>query len=1165
MKKLLLTLLGSFIFSTISVFAEPVTVSIKTFTDVSGNLDGTISYTAEKGDGTADPTTNNGELRIYQASSGKSEGGFITITAGTGYKMTEVVLGSSMATTVKYSVDRGTEITDQSIAANEKLTVSGISANEVKFTCMGTDSKSRLYVNYLSVTYEAQAGTKYHADLKFEPAEGTVYLDDLSSYSQPVFTKATTADVTFVSDAPGIATVDQTTGLITPVAEGVATITATSVENDNYEAGTAKYKLSVIAVKPDGYKLQTSSNNLRDGLQFYIACTTFSTVMSAIQNTNNRGYVSATFTDGTYLPDTDSEAQLVTLEDAGDGNWYLKVSEGSYLYAISNNNYLKTGSDKTDDYKASIEVASDGVATIKFNTTTARYVKYNSSSKVFSCYTSGQQDVNIYADEKSVLTAPTDLGLYWPKDNYTVEYGQTFESPVLTKNPEDLTVNYTSSDDKVASIDGSGIVTIKGIGTTTITAKNEDGTYTAAYTLTVNPITTTLAWSANESTVTLGKEAEAVYPTLTVTPEGASTLVKYTSSVAAVATIDDKGIITPTGAGTTTITAMIKAYDYYAGTEASFTLTVHEAGYVELPTIELSADLLGLTGAYSLKSYTDPETNITFTTRAMKSNGIALQAGGGFLGITANPESYTIKTVSVTAKTTSALSPKLTVRRQSSAYSFGDANATELDGTIVHEQTYEKETDAAFNANIDDYFFAFNNSTSNGLITISSLVITVEKSTKQPANLSFGTAEYMVKSSEASTFAGQALTNANGLSPITYSSDNVDVATVNTDGKVTLTGTVGKAVISAAFEGNDDYNRGSASYTINVLNAANTLAGYIETAGNKDDRAIMDCELTVTYANGAYVYVTDGQNTAYSLIYKSNLGYKKGDIIPAGWTAKTDIYNGLFEIVPQTDMTAATKTATVGYETVDAIGVEYINKVVNLENVTFSEATQAGTTTDFTGTTGNTGYTFHNKFGITDVAAGTYNMTVAVDYFASGATTKDNPEAANLRILPIEYRLTADKVAEMQVSHASDKTNDASYATMSDDAYNCSSRHVFVKFVVPENHKVYYRFIISQPAAYANVVLLAEENETAFTEYTEPVEYNDNGILEYYTMNEAGICTEVKSVTFSGVTGIEDVVDDGDDAEAVYYNLQGVRVERPAKGNVYVRVAGSKAAKVLVK
>ncbi len=48
------------------------------------------------------------------------------------------------------------------------------------------------------------------------------------------------------------------------------------------------------------------------------------------------------------------------------------------------------------------------------------------------------------------------------------------------------------------------------------------------------------------------------------------------------------------------------------------------------------------------------------------------------------------------------------------------------------------------------------------------------------------------------------------------------------------------------------------------------------------------------------------------------------------------------------------------------------------------------------------------------------------------------------------------------------------------------------------------------------------------------------------------------------VISIDDAVENifDDEVEAVYYNLQGVRVDNPANG-IFVRVAGSKTEKVM--
>ena len=132
-----------------------VTVEMSTFTATADDLDSNISYTTAKGGGTSNPAINGGEIRLYQNSKGTG-GGTITVTASNGKTITAISIGSSMKTSVKYSYYNadGTLVEKtQDLSADGILDLTGISATEVVFTCMGTSSTTRLYVNYLSVTY----------------------------------------------------------------------------------------------------------------------------------------------------------------------------------------------------------------------------------------------------------------------------------------------------------------------------------------------------------------------------------------------------------------------------------------------------------------------------------------------------------------------------------------------------------------------------------------------------------------------------------------------------------------------------------------------------------------------------------------------------------------------------------------------------------------------------------------------------------------------------------------------------------------------------------------------------------------------------------------------------------------------------------------------------
>ena len=150
-----------------SAWADDVTVSMSSFTAISGSVndDPNISYQAAKGSAATAPAVNNGEIRVYQ------NGGTFTVSANNDAKIKSVTLGSSMATSVTFSVDGGAAGEAQSIAANGSLTVDNLNCSSILFTCVGTTSSTRLYVNSLSVTYTPPT-TQTVATPTFSPAGG---------------------------------------------------------------------------------------------------------------------------------------------------------------------------------------------------------------------------------------------------------------------------------------------------------------------------------------------------------------------------------------------------------------------------------------------------------------------------------------------------------------------------------------------------------------------------------------------------------------------------------------------------------------------------------------------------------------------------------------------------------------------------------------------------------------------------------------------------------------------------------------------------------------------------------------------------------------------------------------------------------------------------------
>lgn len=176
--------------------------------------------------------------------------------------------------------------------------------------------------------------------------------------------------------------------------------------------------------------------------------------------------------------------------------------------------------------------------------------------------TSDEREITISVVARSGLTAERLDVSVAPK---TLEVGKSFcletfctltDGTVLTNSP--TAVTWTSSDPKVLYVAPGGRVTAVGSGTATITARVGDTSSTS------DPITVTAPETPQEtvSSIKLSEYSLKLYVgepgkqlTATVLPEGSAASVKWSSSNREVATVSEKGLVTPVGPGMSIISA----------------------------------------------------------------------------------------------------------------------------------------------------------------------------------------------------------------------------------------------------------------------------------------------------------------------------------------------------------------------------------------------------------------------------------------------------------------------------------------------------------------------------------------------------------------------------------------------------------------------------------
>lgn len=161
------------------------------------------------------------------------------------------------------------------------------------------------------------------------------------------------------------------------------------------------------------YQLVTDASKLAVGDKIIIVAKDSNYALSTTQNKNNRGQASITKSTDTKTNDTittpSAAVQIITLEEGTTtGTFAFNVGTG-YLYAASSSsNNLKTQTENDANGSWKIETTADGVATVKAQGSNSRnLLKYNSTSKIFSCYGSGQQDIVLYKLEKTSTPEPS--------------------------------------------------------------------------------------------------------------------------------------------------------------------------------------------------------------------------------------------------------------------------------------------------------------------------------------------------------------------------------------------------------------------------------------------------------------------------------------------------------------------------------------------------------------------------------------------------------------------------------------------------------------------------------------------------------------------------------------------------------------------------------------
>lgn len=301
--------------------------------------------------------------------------GSVTFTPSSFSVASSVAYGNTESEFVDVAVSNGTVTAERfSVFKNQTLTITlaeGLFLTKVQFTCTANGSNqygpgcftsksgsiavdgkegtwtptakmsevvltaelNQVRATELVVYYtdDANVSFKKSAELKFSVSEISIE-KDVDAFVAPEFTKATTADVSFVSSDESVATVSDAGVIALAGGVGTTTVTATSAANDEYEAGETSVTI-VVSPTLTRAEYEPATSIAAEGGDYVFVVKVGDKLMygKAIDTDNSYGYI--------YLDDVlmDGEAVMIptgsefTFAPSGDG-YTIANADGRGLY-----------------------------------------------------------------------------------------------------------------------------------------------------------------------------------------------------------------------------------------------------------------------------------------------------------------------------------------------------------------------------------------------------------------------------------------------------------------------------------------------------------------------------------------------------------------------------------------------------------------------------------------------------------------------------------------------------------------------------------------------------------------------------------------------------------------------------------------------------------------
>ena len=682
---------------------------------------------------------------------------------------------------------------------------------------------------------------------------------------------ATNKTVTWTSSNPSVASVNNS-GLVTAISAGSATIIATT--QDGGKTATCAVTVTAQTVSVTGITLDRSTLTMNIGNKQTLTATiqpanatnktvNWTSTNNAVATVNNNGEVSALASGTVNI--------IATTQDGGK-TATCSVTVNSTVISVTsvtlNKNTLTLLVNASEKLIATVLPADATNKTVNWSSSAPNVATVANDGTV-TAVTSGQTTITVTTQDGNktaicVVTVTAQsvpvTGITLDRSTLTMDVGnkQTLTATIQPANATNKTVNWTSSNNAVATVSNAGEVSALASGTVNIIATTQDGGKTATCTITVNPtVTPVTSVSLNKSTLALSVNTSEKLIATTQPANATNKNVTWSSSAPNVATVANDGTVTAVTSGQATITVTTQDGNKTAACVVTVTAQTVSVTGVSLDKSTLTMDVGNkqtLTATIQPTNATNKTVNWTSSNNAVatvNNNGEVSALASGTVNIIATTQDGG-KTATCTITVNPAVTPVTSVSLNKSTLSLIALNSEKLIATVLPTTATNKNvtwvsnnTYVATVAN-DGTVTAWAAGTANITVTtvdgakMATCVVTVTAANVAVTGVSLNKTALTLNTGNTETLTATIMpanaTNTN----VTWTSSNSNVAMVNSSGFVTAVASGSSTITVTTVDGGRTASclvtviqetTGSSKFE-NGITAANSFGGGNGTQGS---------------------------------------------------------------------------------------------------------------------------------------------------------------------------------------------------------------------------------------------------------------------------------------------------------------------------------------------